>query len=82
MKFLLVSILHHSEPVDPELMTWVLNMFKQIFNLSPWHFAIIVAFVVLAFSARDDPESFQTSDIFAALNIFLSLRAALTACLK
>ena len=48
MKFLLVSILHHSEPVDPELMTWVLNMFKQIFNLSPWHFAIIVAFVVLA----------------------------------
>ena len=48
MKFLLVSILHHSEPVDPELMTWVINMFKQIFNLSPWHFAIIVGFVLLA----------------------------------
>jgi len=48
MKFLLVSILHHSEPVDPELMTWVINMLKQIFHLSPWHFAIAVGVVIIA----------------------------------
>jgi len=37
----------------------------------------VFAFLFLALTARDDPESFKPSDIFAALNVFLSLRTGL-----
>ena len=39
----------------------------------------LFAFLLLAISARDDPESFKPSDIFAALNVFLALRSGLIA---
>ena len=37
----------------------------------------LFAFLLLALSARNDPESFKPSDIFAALNVFLALRSSL-----
>ena len=39
----------------------------------------LFAFLLLAISARNDPESFRPSDIFAALNVFLALRSGLIA---
>eukprot|EP00442_Polarella_glacialis_P036309 CAMPEP_0115062208 /NCGR_PEP_ID=MMETSP0227-20121206/8415_1 /TAXON_ID=89957 /ORGANISM="Polarella glacialis, Strain CCMP 1383" /LENGTH=389 /DNA_ID=CAMNT_0002447555 /DNA_START=259 /DNA_END=1426 /DNA_ORIENTATION=+ len=37
----------------------------------------VFAFLYLAVSARNDPNSFRPADIFAALNVFLSLRTGL-----
>lgn len=39
----------------------------------------LLAFVYLALVARDNPDSFRPADIFAALNVFLSLRICLIA---
>jgi hypothetical protein len=50
-KFILISILHHSDPADPDLLEWILHTLRLLFGEDPRLlggviFAIIVSIPV------------------------------------
>ncbi|MDP7627462.1 MAG: hypothetical protein QF530_06060 [SAR202 cluster bacterium] len=34
-KFILISILHHSEPADPDLLAWIIHTLRWLFGGDP-----------------------------------------------